>query len=598
MKSSITNQRIAAMRHAMTEHDVDVVIVPSADPHMSEYLPEYWQGRAWLSGFTGSVGTLVVGHDFAHLWADSRYWLQAEHELAGTDIMLKKAGLNNDYAKDVLDELRQGDKQAPFKVAIDGAVLNVQEYERLRQVFGDQASIITSDLLLEVWTDRPNLPMGEIYCHAAAFVAVSVAEKIANVRRAMAEHQADFHLISTLDDIAYLTNLRGQDVACNPVFLAHCLISQSQVQLFVDAQKLNEQAHQALLDNGIEILPYDAITTQIGQVHGKILMDCNKVAVATIAQLPADVSIVRATNPSTQHKAIKNDEELSHIQEAMRQDGAALCEFFSEFERLIEQQTAISELDIAQMLTAARAKQPNYVGASFDTIAGFAGNGAIVHYKAKPDNYRMIEGDGLLLIDSGAQYQNGTTDITRMVGVGVVDELAKADVTYVLKAHIALAQAVFPNGISSIVLDAIARAPLWQAARNYGHGTGHGVGYFLNVHEPTQVIAYSAPMTADRIIKLGMVTSNEPGLYRADKWGVRIENLVACVPMTNNEFDEFVRFHDLTLCPIDTRIILPDLLNENERAWLNDYHQRVHDELAPRVSGAALAWLVARTRPI
>lgn len=597
MNSSIVKHRIEQLRHIMTDHDIDAVIIPSSDPHMSEYLPEYWQGREWLSGFTGSVGTLVIGHDFAHLWADSRYWLQAEDELLGTDIELKKIGMAGDYAVVLLDTLHQK-RQSSLRIAIDGAVLSLQEYQRLLDVFGKMADIVMMDVLSLIWTDRASLPTGEIYSHDNDFVDVDVADKIAKVRHAMTEHQADFHLISGLDDIAYLLNLRGQDVACNPVFLAHCLLSQTKVYLFVDDNKLTQDARQKLISNQIEILPYDAVSSMMVEVSGVLLLDPSQVAKATISQLSDDVKLVYATNPTTLHKAIKTPKELLHIQEAMRQDGVALCEFFSELECLLNQQAVISEVDIADMLTKARSKQAHYVGASFDTIAGFAENGAIVHYKAKEGKCKTIQGDGLLLIDSGAQYQNGTTDITRMVGIGAVDELAKADVTYVLKAHIALAQAVFPNGISSVVLDTVARMPLWQAARNYGHGTGHGVGYFLNVHEDPQTICYSAAMNADRIIKIGMVTSNEPGLYRAGKWGVRIENLVACVAMTNNEFGEFVRFHDLTLCPIDTRIILPNLLTDGERKWLNDYHQRVYDELSPRMSGVPLQWLSHRTQPI
>lgn len=582
--------KLTALRQLMTDKDIDAVIVPSADPHMSEYLPDYWQGRAWLSGFTGSVGTLVVLQETAYLWADSRYWLQADKQLQGSGIALKKIGVDDSY----IDFLSQTLSKTAT-IAIDGASVSLSEYDKLSAVF---AHINTDDLLDALWHDRPSLPTATIYPHNPAFVFRSSQEKLVQVREQIKLANADYHLLSSLDDIAWLTNLRGADVPCNPVFLAHLLIGATTAVLYVDKQKIDD-AVKALLDNaGITTKAYEAIADDLANLSGSLYLDPNKVAVGTLQTLPKTVTLIKKTNPSTLLKAIKSEQELDGIRDAMRQDGIALCEFFADFEQKLADGVIVNEVDVDMLLTKARAKQPNFISPSFDSIVGFAGNGAIVHYHAEPDSCATITGDGLLLIDSGAQYQNGTTDITRMVGVGTISAQAKTDVTYVLKAHIALAQAVFPADVPSMAIDAIARLPMWQQGLDYGHGTGHGVGYFLNVHEGPQVIAYSAPSHPDRVLKQGMVTSNEPGLYRTDQWGIRLENLVACVPYKTTEFGKFLQFDDLTLCPFDTRLIVPELLNDQEKTWLNKYHQKVYDALIDGVTGEAKAWLIERTKAI
>ncbi len=587
--------RIAQLREQMSKHQVQALIVPSDDPHMSEYLPEYYQGRAYFSGFTGSVGTLVVAENFAHIWVDSRYWLQAEGQLAGTGIELKKLEPTKPAHADYLVEhLPQGSV-----VAVDDMVLSVAEYERLTALFAPKGiTLKTVDLIDDVWENRPAIPSAPVYVHAEAFVDTSASQKLAKVRAAMQDKKASYHLISSLDDIAWLTNLRGQDVNCNPVFLAHLLIDQTNAALFVNPNKLDVAAKAQLDKAGIQVRAYEEVYPAMAEVTESLLIDGAKVAIGTIKKLPKEVALIKAMNPSTLLKAVKSDADLAHIRVAMAQDGAALCEFFAEFEAKIARNETVTEVDIDGMLIEARSRQPYYRGPSFDSIVGFRGNGALAHYRATPDSHSTIAGDGLLLIDSGCQFDNGTTDITRMVGVGHISDEAKKDVTYVLKSHIALAQAVFPVGTPSPMLDMIARQPMWQAGLNYGHGTGHGVGYFMNVHEGPQVIAYNAPITPERTMLKGMVSSNEPGLYREGKWGIRIENLVATVSAPDSEFGEFLCFEDLTLCPIDTRIILPELLTKEEKAWLNEYHQKVHDALIERVEGDAKAWLIARTQPV
>lgn len=589
----IRQERLQKARLLMKQHHIDALIIPSNDPHMSEYLPNHWQGRSWLSGFTGSVGTLVITNDFAGVWTDNRYWVQAPIQLAGTGIELKKIQKGEVAFGQFLAQHLPNNAT----VAIDGAVLSVGEQEILMQAFLQKNIRLKTDmdLLSQIWQDRPSLPNRPIYQHPDDFIDVSATQKLAQVRTAMQAHHADFHLICSLDDIAWLTNLRGSDVEFNPVFLSHLLITKDDATLFVDDTKLDDKIRQYLKLAGIAVADYHAVVDALATISTNLLIDPNKVAIGTLAKLSPQVTLIKKTNPSTLLKAIKTDKEIHHIREAMRQDGAALCEFFARFEQLIQKQHLISELDVAQMLTEARSRQPNYVSASFDTIAGFNANGAIVHYKATEDNYSQLLGDGLLLIDSGAQYYNGTTDITRMAGIGHISQEQKQDVTYVLKAHIALSCAHFPINCPSSSLDVLARNQLWQQGLDYGHGTGHGVGYFMNVHEGPQVIAITAPATPDRVMKKGMITTNEPGLYREGKWGIRLENCLVNVPAFNGEFGEFLKFDELTLCPFDTRLILPELLTAQEKDWLNAYHQRVHDELIDRVDGDAKTWLIERT---
>lgn len=593
--SDVRRTRVLEVRKMLAKDGLSALIIPSADPHMSEYLPVYWQGRAWLSGFTGSVGTLVITQDFAGVWTDSRYWVQAPIELDGTGIVLQKMEqAHPTYAKFLADNLPHG-----AKVAIDGSVLSMTEFDNLNQAFDEHGIqlVIDADVLGQIWQDRPSLPNAAIDVHDAAFVDASAKQKLTQVRKVMTQKGATHHLISSLDDVAWLTNLRGADVNFNPVFLSHLLITTDTATLFIHDDKLTDTAKSALDAAGIDVAHYDSVAQSLDDVDA-LLFDPAKVAVGTLAHLPQSATLTKALNPSTILKAIKSDKELNHVREAMRQDGVALCKFFANLEDKLAQGERVSELDIDVMLEHARGRQPNHVSASFDTIAGFCANGAIVHYRATDERFAYLDGNGLLLIDSGAQYKNGTTDITRMAGIGQISDDEKRDVTYVLKAHIALASAHFPKDIPSMQLDVLARNQLWQQGLDYGHGTGHGVGYFLNVHEGPQVISRTAPVTPERIISEGMITSNEPGLYREGKWGIRLENLVVAVKASQSEFGEFLKFEDLTLCPFDTRLILPELLNEQEKRWLNDYHKRVHDELIGRVDGRAKAWLIKRTQAI
>ena len=607
MSKSAIQERISQLRQVLKNNDISAIIIPSADPHLSEYLPEYWQARQWLSGFTGSVGTLVVTHDFAGLWADSRYWVQAADQLEDTGITLQKLQPGSpNHAQWLAANLNAGDS-----VAIDGNVLSLAEQDRLLDAFDEVADseedgirLITElDLLGEIWQDRPELPSAQLYAHDAQFVSQSAQEKLAEVRAQMQEIGATHHLISSLDDLAWLTNLRGSDVDYNPVFLAHMIVTADKATLYIDSVKVGEDIAKLLTDAGISVADYDQVQSALSELtpDDLLLLDPNKVAVGTLNDLGDDIAMIEQIAPSTLLKSVKSKEDIEHVREAMRQDGAALCEFFSEFEARLNNGERLSELDVDSMLIEVRSKQPHYVSPSFPTIAGFNANGALPHYRATEDKFSYLEGDGLLLIDSGAQYQNGTTDITRVVGIGNVNEGQKRDFSLVLKAHIALAKACFPDGIASPLIDAICRAPLWQAQMDYGHGTGHGVGYFLNVHEGPQVIAYAASNPPERAMKVGMISSNEPGLYREGRWGIRIENLVINQPVPTpqeTEFGHYLNFETVTLCPIDTRLVNPSLLTQDEINWLNDYHTHVYNELKDRVEGEALTWLTERTQAI
>ncbi|PAJ80935.1 aminopeptidase P family protein [Burkholderia ubonensis] len=598
-EDSSTPARLALLRGAMARESLAAYLVPSADPHLSEYLPERWQARRWLSGFTGSVGTLVVTADFAGLWVDSRYWVQADAELAGSGVQLMKMTGGQQSAPHV-DWLAQN-VPSGATVGVDGAVLGMAAARALSAALSARGIALRTDLdLLDaIWPERPGLPDDAVFEHAAPQADTTRASKLADVRRAMRAQGAQWHFVSTLDDLAWLFNLRGADVSFNPVFVAHALIGAERATLFVADGKVSPALAASLAQDGVDVRAYDAARAALAALPdgATLLIDPRRVTYGTLEAVPAGVKLIEAVNPSTFAKSRKTSAEIEHVRVTMEHDGAALAEFFAWFEQAVNRDT-ITELAIDERLTAARARRPGYVSRSFATIAGFNANGAMPHYRATPESHATIAGDGLLLIDSGGQYVSGTTDITRVVPVGRVGDLQRRDFTIVLKSMMALSRARFPRGIRSPMLDAIARAPMWAAGLDYGHGTGHGVGYFLNVHEGPQVISHYAPAEPYTAMEEGMITSIEPGLYRPGKWGVRIENLVVNRAAGQTEFGDFLAFETLTLCPIDTRCVLVEMLHEEERAWLNAYHATVRERVGRHVSGDAKAWLEARTQPI
>jgi Xaa-Pro aminopeptidase len=592
--------RIEQVQEVLKRRGIAALLVPSSDPHLSEYLPQRWQGRQWLSGFTGSMGTLVVTQTTAAVFADSRYWTQAEAELTGSGIELVKipTGLGTQHVDWIVEHLKAGDT-----VGVDGDVLGLASANHLKYSL-DKAGMkldTTVDALSEVWPDRPGLPGAPVYEHLAPQAPLSRADKLAKVRDVFLRFGATHHFVSTVDDIAWLFNLRGSDVSFNPVFLAHALLDAHGVTLFVGEGKVDAALQKVLAADGVRIAPYaDARKALAALPAGAtLLIDPRRVTLGLRQSVPGQVGVIETINPSTLFKSRKSAAEAQHIREAMAQDGAAMCEFYAWFEQALGKER-ITELTIDEKLSAARAKRPGFVGLSFNTIAGYNANGAMPHYHATKESHAVIEGDGLLLIDSGGQYLGGTTDITRVWPIGTINDAHRRDYTLVLKGTIALSRTRFPRGTLSPMLDAIARAPLWEHGLDYGHGTGHGVGYFLNVHEGPQSISKTIP-EATMAMEPGMITSIEPGLYRPGQWGIRIENLVMNAPASTAEgdtFGEFLEFETLTICPIDTRCIDRSLMRPDEIDWLNRYHAVVRERLAPLVSGDALAWLHKRTQAI
>ncbi|UZE16325.1 aminopeptidase P family protein [Pseudomonas sp. B21-054] len=590
-------QRLARIRQLMSREGIHALLVPSADPHLSEYLPGYWQGRQWLSGFHGSVGTLIVTASFAGVWADSRYWEQATKELEGSGIELVKLIPGQPGPLDWLAE------QTPEGgvVAVDGTVMAVASARTLSGKLEERGARLRTDidLLKEVWADRPSLPDQPVYAHLPPQATVSRVEKLAKLRESLKERGADWHFIATLDDIAWLFNLRGADVSFNPVFVSFALISQQQAMLFVALDKVDAPLRAVLEQDGVTLRDYSEAAAALREIPGgaSLQIDPARVTVGLLDNLGSGVKLVEGLNPTTLAKSRKSLADAEHIRRAMEQDGAALCEFFAWLDSAWGRER-ITELTIDEHLTAARTRRPDFVSLSFNTIAAFNANGAMPHYHATEEAHAVIEGDGLLLIDSGGQYLGGTTDITRMVPVGTPTAEQKRDCTRVLKGVIALSRAKFPRGILSPLLDAIARAPIWAEQVDYGHGTGHGVGYFLNVHEGPQVIAYQAAAAPQTAMQAGMITSIEPGTYRPGRWGVRIENLVLNREAGKSEFGEFLEFETLTLCPIDTRCLEASLLTQDEKNWFNAYHAEVQRRLSPLLEGDALQWLNTRTLAI
>ena len=596
--------RLASLRQALVRHDLAAVLVPSSDPHLSEYLPERWQGRVHFSGFTGSMGTLVVTRDRAAVFADSRYWTQAEAELAGTTVELVK--IPTGAATHAIDWLT-ATLSSGQTLAVDAAVLGLAAAQMLagalqRHGIGLRTDL---DLMAEAWPERPGLPAAPVREHLAPHAVVPRAERLAAVRAGLARHRASHHLVSTVDDIAWITSLRGADVDYNPVFLAHLLIGPQRATLFVAAGKVDEALAARLAADGIDLADYAETAPALAALPAEavLLVDPKRITLGLRQAVPAGVQVVEAINPSTLAKSRKTPAEAAFIREAMEKDGAAMCRFYAWLEAALGRE-AISELTIDERLTAERAREDGFVSLSFPTIAGFNANGAMPHYRATPESFAEIStpdglvAEGLLLIDSGAQYLGGTTDITRVWPIGTPSDAQKADFTRVLKGTMALSRARFPAGTLSPHLDTLARAPLWEAGLDFGHGTGHGVGYFLNVHEGPQSISRAMP-DASMAMQPGMITSIEPGLYRDGRWGIRIENLVLNISVgTPDEFGEYLAFETLTLCPIDSRCLELSLLRADERQWLNDYHAEVRRRLAPRLDGAALDWLLRRTEPV
>ncbi|MHC2993515.1 Xaa-Pro aminopeptidase [Pontibacter sp. HJ8] len=588
-------ERLAAIRQQMKEQGVSAYIIPSADPHISEYLPDRYKCIYFASGFTGSAGTLVITEDFAGLWTDARYFVQANEQLAGSGFELVKLLIqhNPEYIGWLAGRLQPGEV-----VAYDAKLISVGLAQLLEQQLAPLGIKLATDLdfLDPIWEDRPELPTAPAFLLDEETTGKPTTEKLADLRAALKKARADYHLISSLDDLAWLFNMRGSDVKCNPVVLGFALISQQEVMLFVDAAKLSEVDKQELQQAGVTLKPYEEVEQVLAElpVHSSIFIDPKRNCYALYKQLPAEVRVIQETNPTTFFKAVKNEVEIKNTRDAMVKDGVVLTRFFKWLEENVAN-GGITEIAVADKVRGFRAEQEGFVGESFDTIAGYKAHGALPHYKATPESDVELKADGLFLLDSGGQYRTGTTDITRVVSLGNLTEAEKTDYTLVLKGMIDGATARFPKGTRGYQIDAITRKPLWDHARNYGHGTGHGVGFFLNVHEGPQVFN-PTPIPVD--IELGMITSVEPGIYRPEQYGIRIENLVLTVLDEANDFGEFYTFEQLTLALIDTAPVKKQLLEERQIQWLNGYNQLVVEKLGPHLTAEELGWLKEKAKAI
>ncbi len=587
-------EKIEALRQLMKQHNIDAWIVPSADPHQSEHPAPFWKTREWLSGFSGSAGILVVTHTEAGLWTDFRYFIQAEEQLQGSGIELFKIKMPGvpDYPKWLLVKL-----QEHATVGFDGNVLSVAQVEALESTL--QAKNIQlaaqDDLVAHIWKERPNIPANPVFLHDIRFSGEARSSKFARIRQKLKERGAHVHLISTLDEIAWIFNIRGSDIEYNPFTISYACISEQEVRLFINPAKLSDEVKAALQTDHVEFSDYDNVFSYLQQIPEAtiILIDPEKTT-RSLKEAIRDVCVIKeAADIALELKAIKNETELAGIRNAHIRDGAAMVKWLCWLEQHIGNEE-YTEVTIVEPLEEFRRQGEYFQGLSFNPIAGYQSNGAMCHYAAKPETALTIRPEGILLIDSGAQYLDGTTDITRTLALSKPTPDQKRDFTLVLKGHIALATAKFPKGTIGCQLDTFARIALWQHGMNYGHGTGHGVGHFLSVHEGPQGIRSGNKVPFEP----GMLCSNEPGLYREGQYGIRIENLIMTVQAEETEFDTFYKFETVTLCPIDLKLVDLTLLTLEEKAWLNSYHATVYEKLALSLTTGEQAWLRHETRAI
>lgn len=595
MKEEIA-QRLSNLREIMQREHLDAFIFPSTDPHNSEYVPDRWKGREWISGFNGSAGTAVVTMHAAALWTDSRYFIAAEQQLAGTEFVLMRervAGTPtiSEWLGKVLSDINGA------TVGVDGMVNTAADVEALisdlRQLGG--ITVRTNfDPLAVIWTNQPPIPTTPIEVHSLEYAGESTTSKLSRIRMALRSLHADGMLVSALDDIAWTLNLRGSDVHCNPVFVSYLLIDTKTTTLFINDEKLTPDVKAYLSAQGVQTAPYNHIKDALRNYDEyNILLDPNAISYTLFKQVRTQ-EVVRASSPIPAMKAIKNEIEVEGFRRAMIRDGVALVKFLRWLQTAVVKGQE-TEISVAEKLTALRAEQPLFRGISFDTIAGYEAHGAIVHYEATPETDAPLKPHGFLLLDSGAQYQDGTTDITRTIALGELTEEQREVYTLVLKGHIQLELAKFPSGASGTQIDALAREAMWRKGFNFLHGTGHGVGSFLNVHEgPHQIRMEYRPAP----LLPFMTVTDEPGLYLEGKFGVRIENILLIKPYMTTAFGEFLQMEPLTLCPIDTAPIVREMLLNEEVEWLNGYHQYVFDKLSPHLQGADLDWLRAATQNI
>lgn len=593
MKQSI-KERIHALRMTFRPNNIKAFIIPSTDPHLSEYVAPYWMSREWISGFTGSAGTAVILMDKAGLWADSRYFLQAEKELEGSGITLYKEMLPEtpSITKFLCQNLKPGES-----VSIDGKMFSVQQVEQMKEDLAPYQLQVNlfGDPLKNIWKDRPSMPDAPAFIYDVKYAGKSCGEKVAAIRTELKEKGIFALFLSSLDEIAWTLNLRGSDVHCNPVIVSYLLVTQDEVVYFISPEKITQEVNEYLQEQQVSLRKYDEAESFLNSFAGEnILIDPKKTNYAIYSAINPACKVVRGESPVTLLKAIRNEQEIAGIHHAMQRDGVALVKFLKWLEASVLSGKE-TELSVARKLHKFRAAQPLYMGESFDTIAGYKEHGAIVHYSATEESDVTLQSKGFLLLDSGAQYLDGTTDITRTIALGELTEEEKTDYTLILKGHIALAMAKFPAGTRGAQLDVLARMPIWSHGMNFLHGTGHGVGHFLSVHEGPQSIRMNENPI---VLQPGMVTSNEPGVYKAGSHGIRTENLTLVCKDKEGMFGEYFKFETITLCPICKKGIIKEMLTAEEVKWFNDYHQTVYKKLSPSLNEEEKKWLLEATKAI
>jgi len=589
----LIKKRISDLRNEMQAKGLDAYIIYGTDPHLSEYFPAYWQTRPYISGFTGSAGMVIIGPTKAALWTDSRYFLQAEEQLSGTGIELIKMRVAGqpEPAEWLTMHLESGSH-----VGTDLECISINQYREIESKLSQSAILLkeSGDLLNAIWSDRPTLPDSPAYEYELKYACTDRKIKIEAICTQLDHLGADMQIITALDDVAWTFNLRGSDVECNPVFMAYACVSRKKTILFIESKKLTAELIKKLEAEGIQIKAYGELLNFLHELPStsKILIDPDRTNRAILHAIPDSCKLIKSLSIPCKLKAIKSEDEIRNIRQAMKKDGVAMLEFLFWMKNNLGK-IPVTEYSVAEKLNEFRAKQPLFKGISFYPIVGYKEHGAIVHIHVTEENALTIEPDGFLLFDSGGHYLDGTTDITRTIALSELTAQQKTDYTLVLKGMISLTLAKFPTGTRGYHLDILARKALWQHGMNYGHGTGHGVGYFLNVHEGPMSIRQEFN---DQTIEAGMVLSNEPAFYRKGEYGLRTENMMVCLKDESTEFGDFLRFDTLTLCPIDTHPIDKSLMNPEEISWLNSYHQRVYDELEPLMDGELKAYLKEITK--
>ena len=589
------NERISSLRKLMAERGIDAYIVPTYDPHQSEYVGEHWKTRVWMSGFTGSAGTFVVTKDVAALWTDGRYFIQAGNQLKGSEVKLFKMGIPGvpSYMEWLKENLANG-----ATLGFDGKVFPQSDVKQMEEKlsFKEIKYIYKYDLVGEIWADRPELPKDKVFVLDVKYAGKTPAEKLEEVRKEMKKLDSDYYLLGSLDDIAWIYNIRGNDVACNPVVTSYALISMNDAWLFVDKQKVTKEVENYLNSNGIEVQEYDDVRKYVEGIKkgSRVFVDPSRVNKWLYDGIPSECKIVEGMNITTMLKAVKNDVEIKNLKNAYIKDGVALVKFLYWLDENLGK-VKMSEMSVSDKLEEYRKEQENYVEPSFDTIAAYKDHAPMMHYKATKESDYELSREGMLLIDSGGQYLDGTTDITRTIVLGPITEEEKRDFTLTLKGHINLAKARFLYGATGSNLDVLARFPLWQEGIDYKCGTGHGVGFFLNVHEGPHRMSL-APNNVK--LEKGMVITNEPGVYKEGKHGIRLENDLVVTKDISTDSGQFMKFEVISFCPLDLDGIDVKLLTEDEREWLNNYHEEVYSKLSPYLDDSEKEWLRKETRRI